>query len=92
MNIIQLITAFGGGMLGAAIGGVPAFVFTGLTVIIAIFAGESGMPVIGTLSFGSVFTTCGIWRSSSSSRFSKEKGIGRKRAGFVSTSLFHRRQ
>ena len=36
-------------------------------------------------------TTCGIWRSSSSSRFSKEKGIGRKRAGFVSTSLFHRR-
>lgn len=39
MNIIQLITAFGGGMLGAAIGGVPAFVFTGLTVIIAIFAG-----------------------------------------------------
>ena len=50
MNIIQLITAFGGGMLGAAIGGVPAFVFTGLTVIIAIFAGESGMPVIGTLS------------------------------------------
>ena len=45
MNIIQLITAFGGGMLGAAIGGVPAFVFTGLTVIIAIFAGESGMPV-----------------------------------------------
>ena len=55
MNIIQLITAFGGGMLGAAIGGVPAFVFTGLTVIIAIFAGESGMPVIGTLSFGSVF-------------------------------------
>ena len=37
-------------------------------------------------------TTCGIWRSSSSSRFSKEKGIGRKRAGFVSTSLFHRRQ
>ena len=44
MNIIQLITAFGGGMLGAAIGGVPAFVFTGLTVIIAIFAGESGMP------------------------------------------------
>lgn len=55
MNIIQLITAFGGGMLGSAIGGVPAFVFTGLTVIIAIFAGESGMPVIGTLSFGSVF-------------------------------------
>ena len=75
MNIIQLITAFGGGMLGAAIGGVPAFVFTGLTVIIAIFAGESGMPVIGTLSFGSVFEMCIRDRASFGRQLTKTEDI-----------------
>ncbi len=55
MNIIMLIAAFGGGLLGAAIGGVPAFVFTGLTVIAAVFGGEAGAPMVSTLSFGVFF-------------------------------------
>lgn len=55
MDFTMLITAFGGGMLAAAIGGVPSFVFTGLTVLAAIFGGEAGAPMIGALSFGSFF-------------------------------------
>lgn len=55
MDFTMLITAFGGGLLAAAIGGVPSFVFTGLTVIAAIFGGEAGAPMIGALSFGSFF-------------------------------------
>ena len=55
MDFTMLITAFGGGLLAAAIGGVPSFVFTGLTVIAAIFGGEAGVPIVGALSFGSFF-------------------------------------
>lgn len=55
MDIIMLITAFGGGILGAAIGGVPAFVFTGLTVIAAVLAGDAGQPVLNMLCFGPIF-------------------------------------
>ena len=55
MDFTMLITAFGGGLLAAAIGGVPSFVFTGLTVIAAIFGGEAGAPMISALSFGSFF-------------------------------------
>lgn len=55
MDFTALITAFGGGMLAAAIGGVPSFVFTGLTVIAAIMGGDYGAPAVGALSFGSIF-------------------------------------
>lgn len=55
MDFTMLITAFGGGMLAAAIGGVPSFVFTGLTVLAAVFGGEAGVPIVSALSFGSFF-------------------------------------
>lgn len=55
MDFTALIGAFGGGVLAAAIGGVPAFIFTGLTVIAAVMGGAAGAPAIGALSFGSVF-------------------------------------
>lgn len=55
MDFISWLTAFGGGMIGAAIGGIPAFVFTGLTVIAAVFAGDAGQPVINMICFGPIF-------------------------------------
>ncbi|MEG2285577.1 MAG: hypothetical protein RSB90_08430 [Eubacterium sp.] len=55
MDFTMLITAFGGGLLAAAIGGVPSFVFTGLTVLAAVFGGEAGAPMVGFISFGSFF-------------------------------------
>ena len=51
----MLITAFGGGVLAAAIGAVPAFVMTGLTVLAAVFGGEFGSAIVNTISFGSFF-------------------------------------
>lgn len=51
----MLVTAFGGGCLAAAIGAVPSFVFTGLTVLAAVFGGDFSSPLINTLSFGSFF-------------------------------------
>ncbi|KNZ43253.1 hypothetical protein [Acetobacterium bakii] len=56
MDITLLIAAFGGGLFAAAIGGVPSFIFTGLTVIAAILAGDFGAPAIGIVSFGSMFS------------------------------------
>ena len=58
MDITLLIAAFGGGLFAAAIGGVPSFVFTGLTVVAAILAGDFGAPAIGIVSFGPWFAPC----------------------------------
>ncbi|WP_296561166.1 hypothetical protein [uncultured Acetobacterium sp.] len=58
MDFTLLIAAFGGGLFAAAIGGVPSFIFTGLTVIAAILAGDFGAPAIGIVSFGSWFSPC----------------------------------
>ncbi len=55
MDLTLLIMAFGGGAFGAAVGGVPAFVFTGLTVLAAVFGGAAGAPIVGAMSFGSFF-------------------------------------
>jgi hypothetical protein len=51
--IYLIIAAFAGGAFGAAIGALPAFVFTGLMVI----AGEAGGldGVTGSVAFGAVF-------------------------------------
>lgn len=60
MNILALITAFGGGAFAAAIGGVPAFIFTGILSIIGAVAGMVGAAdasgvLVGYMAFGSFF-------------------------------------
>ena len=55
MDILMLIAAFGGGVFGACIGGVTAFIFTGITVVAAILGGAAGAPMIPFVSFGSWF-------------------------------------
>ena len=42
MSIINLIAAFGGGIFAASIGGVPAFIFTGVFSICAAVAAMCG--------------------------------------------------
>ena len=60
MNILALIAAFGGGAFAAAIGGVPAFIFTGVLSIIGAVAGMVGAAdasgvLVGYMAFGSFF-------------------------------------
>jgi hypothetical protein len=55
MDFTLLLASFGGGFFAAAIGGVPSFVFTGLTVVAVILAGDFGAPAIGIVSFGPWF-------------------------------------
>jgi hypothetical protein len=51
-----LLAAFGGGLFGAAIGGLPAFIFTGIAVLVAFGAGLGGadFDVLGLVVFGAV--------------------------------------
>ena len=55
MDFTMLIAAFGGGVLATFMGGLQAFIFTGLTVLAAIMGGDFGAPAIGIISFGSWF-------------------------------------
>ena len=55
MDFTMLIAAFGGGLLATFMGGLQAFIFTGLTVLAAIMGGDFGAPAIGIVSFGSWF-------------------------------------
>ena len=57
IELLALIGSLGGGAFGAAIGGQPAFIFTGFTVLIGIalvFAGAE-FDFLGTVAFGPVF-------------------------------------
>ena len=51
-----LLAAFGGGLFGAAIGGLPAFIFTGIAVLVAFGAGlgGAGFDVLGLVAFGPI--------------------------------------
>lgn len=51
-----LLAAFGGGLFGAAIGGLPAFILTGVAVLVAFGAGlgGAGFDVLGLVVFGPV--------------------------------------
>lgn len=51
-----LLAAFGGGLFGAAIGALPAFILTGIAVLVAFGAGlgGAGFDVIGLIVFGPV--------------------------------------
>lgn len=55
MDILMLVAAFGGGIFGACIGGVTAFIFTGITIVASILGGVAGAPMIPFVSFGSWF-------------------------------------
>lgn len=54
---ITLFAAFGGGLFGAAIGTLPAFVFTGLLVLVGagVAAAGGGTDVLAHVAFGPVF-------------------------------------
>ena len=51
-----LLAAFGGGLFGAAIGALPAFILTGFAVLVAFGAGLGGssFDVLGLIAFGPV--------------------------------------
>ncbi|TCK88033.1 hypothetical protein EDC19_2680 [Natranaerovirga hydrolytica] len=55
MDIFALIAAFGGGMLGAILGGLPAFILIGVFATIGGLMGMAGITehAIGTFAFGS---------------------------------------
>ncbi len=60
-SLTLLLAAFAGGLFGAAIGGLPAFVFTGIAVLIGVAAAlggggsETSNFIIGNVAFGPVF-------------------------------------
>lgn len=54
MDWPSLFAAFGGGLLGAAIGAVPAFIFTGLLAIAGVAAAASGGTELIGVAFGPV--------------------------------------
>lgn len=56
-DVLLLIAAFGGGAFGAAIGGQPAFIFTGFMVFIGVSNGLVGgtYDFLGQVAFGPVF-------------------------------------
>lgn len=56
MDILALIAAFGGGVIGAYMGAVPAFVMTGVFALVggvATAAGVDGSVAINSIAFGS---------------------------------------
>lgn len=56
MSILELIAAFGGGLFGAAIGGLPAFIITGVLAIaggVAQMSGADASAAINYIAFGS---------------------------------------
>lgn len=57
MSILSILAAFGGGAFGAAVGGLPAFIMTGVVAIIGTAIGlGTGVDVItGNVAFGPFF-------------------------------------
>jgi hypothetical protein len=53
-DIVSLIIAFGGGILGAALGAVPSFAFVGLLVLVSVAIQAGGGPgdFLGNVAFG----------------------------------------
>lgn len=52
MTLNLILAAFGGGMFGALIGALPAFIFTGFLVIAGLMMGPEGVDVVGGIAFG----------------------------------------
>lgn len=57
LSLLILLGAFGGGAFGAAVGALPAFIFTGFTVIAGVALGLAGgdYDFLGSVAFGPVF-------------------------------------
>ena len=57
INLVDLLAAFAGGIFGAAIGGLPAFIFTGVIVLIGVAAGLAGgqFDILTNVAFGPFF-------------------------------------
>ena len=55
MDWITVCAAFGGGMWGAAVGAVPAFIFTGVLALLGAVALASGHKELVDVAFGPVF-------------------------------------
>lgn len=57
MTIYMILAAFGGGLFGALIGALPAFIFTGFTGLIGVALAMSGSSFdwLGTVTFGYLF-------------------------------------
>jgi hypothetical protein len=56
-ELTTLLAAFAGGLFGAAIGALPAFIFVGFVVLVGIAAGMGGsdFDVLGLIAFGPIF-------------------------------------
>ena len=56
-SLVYLFAAFGGGLFGAAIGGQPAFIFTGFMVLVGVATGLTGgeYDFLTNVAFGPVF-------------------------------------
>jgi len=56
-NWMELVAAFAGGLFGAAIGALPAFIFTGIAVLVGAAAalGGGSIDFLGNIAFGPVF-------------------------------------
>lgn len=56
-SLVDLLVAFAGGLFGAAIGGLPAFIFTGVLVLIGVAVGLAGgqFDVLTNVAFGPFF-------------------------------------
>ena len=55
MDWVALLTAFGGGIWGAAVGAVPAFIFTGVLAMLGAVAALSGHTDVVQIAFGPAF-------------------------------------
>ena len=55
MDWMTVCAAFGGGMWGAAVGAVPAFIFTGILALLGAAAAASGHSELVGVAFGPVF-------------------------------------
>ena len=52
MTLNIILAAFGGGLLGAVVGALPAFIMTGFLVIAGLMASSTGVDIVGTVAFG----------------------------------------
>lgn len=53
MELNLVLAAFGGGLLGAMMGALPAFILTGFLVIAGLMVGPTGPDILGSVAFGS---------------------------------------
>jgi len=79
MNLFALLAAFGGGIFGASIGALPAFILCGVVAVIGgivTAAGGDAGAVIGAMAFGSfIGPHVGFAGGVAASAFARKKGL-----------------